>query len=91
MMLLTMDSDSLESSANFKFCKDLLNWVFQESGVLRASNLRHNKKNERCTESDQSLCSANPENYMIEDNVEFYIDLEQKTEGKWAPFIANDV
>jgi hypothetical protein len=28
---------------------------------------------------------------MIEDNVEFYIDLEQKTEGKWAPFIANDV
>ena len=64
-MLLTMDSDSLESSANFKFCKDLLNWVFQESGVLRASNLRHNKKNERCTESDQSLCSANPENYHV--------------------------
>jgi hypothetical protein len=28
---------------------------------------------------------------MIEDNVEFFIDLEQKTEGVWAPFIANDV
>ena len=48
MMLMTMQSDNLDSSSNFRFCKELLNWVFQESGVLRASNLIHNKKGERC-------------------------------------------
>lgn len=83
-MLLT---DNLESSSNFKFCKELTNWVFQESGVLRATNLRHHKKGEQCTSDD----CANPENYQLEDNVEFYIELEQKTEGVWAPYIADDV
>ncbi len=61
--------------------------MFQESGVLRARNLRHNKKGEKCT---GEIC-ANPENYQLEDNVEFYVELEQKTNGVWAPFIANDV
>jgi oligosaccharyltransferase complex subunit beta len=65
--------------------------VFQESGILRATNLRHNKKGEKCTAEDLSECNANPENYMLEDHVEFYIDLEQKTDGVWAPFIADDV
>ena len=89
MMLL--HSKSLESSANYKFCKEMLNWVFHESGVLRATNMRHNKKGERCKEADLSKCPSNPENYQLEDHVEFYIDLEQKTEGVWAPFDASDV
>ena len=90
LMLLTVDHDdkTIGSSANYRFCKELLNWVFQESGVLRASNLRHNKSGEKC--EDGKKC-PNPENYQLEDNVEFYIKLEQKTEGQWAPFIANDV
>ena len=39
----------------------------------------------------QDLCGPNPENYKIEDHVEFYISLEQKTEGKWHPYNAEDV
>jgi len=65
MMLLTVDHDAqktIDSSTNYRFCKELLNWVFQESGVLRASNLRHNKKGEKCTDPDISKC-PNPENY----------------------------
>jgi len=61
MMLL--GTGRFESSDNYKFCKEMLNWVFQQSGVLRANNLRHSKKGERCTETDLSKCPANPENY----------------------------
>lgn len=78
MMLLTVDHDAaktIDSSANYRFCKELLNWVFQESGVLRATNLRHNKKGEKCVDPDITKC-PNPENYQLEDNIEFYIELE---------------
>ena len=75
-----------------RFCKQLANWVFQESGVLRASNLRHNKKGEACSQDKLSLEECpNPENYKIEDHVEFYIELEQKTDGEWRPYIADDI
>ena len=73
-----------------RFCYQLVNWVFQESGVLRATNLRHNKQGESCREKSIEDC-PNPENYKIEDHVEFYIDLEQKTEGQWHPYEANDI
>ena len=41
--------------------------------------------------ADLSSCPSNPENYQLEDHVEFYIDIERKTEGVWAPYIADDV
>lgn len=90
---LQMCSDQLMTlnEANMKFCKQLANWVFQESGVLRATNLRHNKKGEACSRDKSIEECPNPENYKIEDNVEFYIDLEQKTDGEWHPFIAEDI
>ena len=65
--------------------------MFQESGVLRASNLRHNKKGEACERGTSVEECPNPENYKIEDNIEFYIDLEQKVEGEWRPYIADDI
>ena len=43
--------------------------------MLRATNLRHNKKGESCREKSITEC-PNPENYKIEDQVEFYIDLQ---------------
>ena len=91
--MITADAQelSLESSANYQFCRQLINWNFRESGVLRTRNLMHNKRGERCTESDPSKCGPNPENYMIEDHVEFYIDIEEKFEGKWKPYVAEDI
>lgn len=65
--------------------------MFKESGVLRATNLRHNKKGEACARDSTIAECPNPENYKIEDNVEFYIDLEQKTEGQWYPYVADDI
>ena len=32
------------SESNERFCKQLLDWTMQESGVLRAKHLRHNKQ-----------------------------------------------
>ena len=49
---------------------------------------------ERCVaeEGGQTIEECpNPENYKIEDHVDFYIDLEQKTEGEWHPYIADDI
>ena len=59
--------------------------------MLRASNLRHNKKGEACDRGVSIEECPNPENYKIEDHVEFYIDLEQKTDGLWHPFISDDI
>ena len=59
--------------------------------MLRASNLRHNKKGEACPRGQTIEECPNPENYKIEDHVDFYIDLEQKTEGVWHPYIADDI
>ncbi len=52
--------------------------------------MRHNKQGEECRDKSIEDC-PNPENYKIEDHIEFYIDMEQKTEGKWHPFVAQDI
>ena len=70
------DETLARSDANLQFCKQLASWVFQESGVLRASNIRHNKKGEACSRETTVAECPNPENYKIEDHVEFYVDLE---------------
>jgi hypothetical protein len=60
---------------------------------LRTTNLRHNKKgDQRCIGEVYEKCEyANPENYKIEDHVEFYIDVEQKMNGKWHPFVSEEL
>ena len=58
---------------------------------MRATNLRHNKKGTSCPREKPLIECPNPENYKIEDHVEFYIDLEQKIDGKWHPFDAKDI
>mmetsp|Transcript_1276 Transcript_1276/g.1719 ORF Transcript_1276/g.1719 Transcript_1276/m.1719 type:complete len:108 (+) Transcript_1276:767-1090(+) len=86
-MSLCSDATMLANDANRRFCEQLASWVFQETGVLRATNLRHNEKGVPCL---QEHC-PNPENYKIEDHVEFYIDMEIKIEGKWQPYEASDI
>lgn len=44
------DFIQLSNSANKKFCEELINWNFKQSGILRATNMRHNKKGEACKE-----------------------------------------
>jgi hypothetical protein len=91
-MQMCSDQMMVLSDKNRKFCTQLLDWTMQESGVLRAQNLRHVKKGEKvCSTLERDDCGPNPENYKIEDHVEFYINLEQKVKGKWYPYNAEDV
>lgn len=60
---------------NKLFCQELLDWVMQESGVLRVSDIRHQKQG---TVNQGDL---NPENYYIEDKIEYFVTIEQKTKG----------
>lgn len=53
--------------------------------------MRHNKKGDKRCIGPDSKCGANPENYKIEDHVEFYVDLEQKTNGQWHPFVTDEL
>jgi hypothetical protein len=55
------------------------------------TNLRHNKKGDTRCVGDTSKCLANPENYKIEDHIEIYMDLDLKMNGKWQPFVSNEV
>ena len=89
MQMCSNEFIGLNGTGNQKFCEQLLNWNFKMSGVLRATSLRHNKVGERCTNVEE--CGPNPENYKLEDHIEFWITLEQMTEGQWHPYNADDV
>lgn len=73
------------SKDNRKFCQEMIDWTLQESGVLRVSEIRHQK------EGTVNQDGKNPENYFIEDRIEYFARIEQKTKGQWAPFNANDM
>ncbi|CDW86938.1 dolichyl-diphosphooligosaccharide--protein glycosyltransferase 48 kda subunit-like [Stylonychia lemnae] len=85
-MLLTVGKNgSIQSSANYVFCKELYQWTFQQRGVLKLSNLRHNKKDEKWE-------GVNPENYRVLDELEFNVDIHQKLpDGTYVPFVADDI
>ena len=87
-MSLCSDTLMLENKSNRRFCEQLASWVFKDTGVLRATNLRHNAKGNACKVDEDC---PNPENYKIEDHVEFYIDLDVKIEGVWYPYEADDI
>ena len=69
MLLSLGNNGSIQSSSNFVFCKELAQWNFQQRGVLKLSNLRHNKKGEAWT-------GVNPENYRVLDELEFNVDIQ---------------
>jgi oligosaccharyltransferase complex subunit beta len=65
---------SWHASDNQRFCEEMLDWVMQESGVLRVTDIKHQKEG---TEHS----GVNPENYFIEDKIEYFATFEQKTKG----------
>ena len=77
---------SLQSSSNYILCTEMVEWNLQERGVLRASNVKHKKQAE---EWDAS--KANPENYKRMVDIEYNVDIEEKKNGEWIPFVADDV
>jgi len=68
-------------NVNQKLTEELLMWAFKERGVLRSTNVKHHKVGE----------DVAPYMYRIKDEVTFSMDIEIYSDGKWAPFDADDV
>ena len=86
-MLANRDPDadySIESSPNYKLCTELVEWNLQERGVLRVDNVRHNKVGDK-------RGGSNPENYKRQVDIEYFVDIYQKSKGEWIPFVADDM
>jgi len=77
---------SLESSPNFVLCAEMVEWNLQERGVLRVDNVRHYKKDEQWVPG-----TPNPENYKRLVDIEYYIDIFERKDGQWVPYVASDI
>lgn len=70
-----------EKSGNQALATALAQWVFKEKGVLKASNIRHYRKED----------NAVPESYTVMENVVYSIEVTILKDGKWVPFESNDL
>ena len=82
---------SLDTLGNNKFCNSLSSWTFQTRSILRAVDVVHQKttspNNSGPTRSNDLLKTT----YRIKDTIEYSLKLEEFVDGKWQPFIAEDV
>lgn len=86
-MMATRDpaeGNTIKSSPNYVLCSEMVEWNLQERGVLRVDNIRHNKIGDKWD-------GANPENYKRQVEVEYFIDIFQKKDGQWIPYVASDI
>jgi oligosaccharyltransferase complex subunit beta len=79
-----IESGDIQSSSNYVLCTEMVEWNLQERGVLRVDNIRHNKLGDEWN-------GANPENYKREVDIEYFIDIRERKNGQWIPYVANDV
>lgn len=84
--MATRDNNSgdIRTSSNYVLCTEMVEWNLQERGVLRVDKVRHNKLGDQWN-------GANPENYKREVDIEYFIDIYEKKNGNWIPFVADDV
>lgn len=75
---------TIESSPNYVLCTEMVEWNLQERGVIKVENVRHNKVGD-------AQGGANPENYKRMVDIEYFIDIYEKKNGEWVPFVANDI
>jgi len=77
------DAKKHEKSGNLQFVQQVTQWVFQERGILRATNVNHHRVGETET----------PATYTIKENVTFSVVIEEwdAVKGQFIPFKANDV
>lgn len=77
-------SGDIKSSSNYVLCTEMVEWNLQEKGVLKVDNIKHNKLGDKWN-------GANPENYKREVDIEYFIDINEKKNGEWIPYVADDV
>jgi oligosaccharyltransferase complex subunit beta len=68
-------------AGNKEFVIELTKWALRERGVLRHRDIYHHKINE----------TEMPDVYRIGDHIEYNVIIEEYTDGKWVPYIADDI
>jgi len=74
-------SKRFEKSGNEQFCKQLVHWLFQERGILRAINVQHHSVG----------APSAPYTYTIKDALEYSVEIQEWNGKKWIPYVAKDV
>ncbi|CDJ66356.1 dolichyl-di-phosphooligosaccharide-protein glycotransferase, putative [Eimeria necatrix] len=66
--------------ANDRFCTEVLAWALNRRGVLRWSNVKH-----------QKVGNGDSHMYTVGEHLRFSVDLHELKGGSWHPFEGNDV
>jgi len=75
------DSALTDNAGNQQLLRELVAWGSGQKAVLRARELKHHKVGE----------TERPYMYRMSDNITFSIVIEELTDGKWVPYVADDV
>ncbi|RLN49007.1 hypothetical protein BBJ28_00020580 [Nothophytophthora sp. Chile5] len=95
-----------DAFGNAAFADAVTKWGFQESGVLRMTNVQHRR--EDGSQPAKMLSDANRGDqpitlypdaevardslvYRVKDNLTYSLDLHELKDGKWVPYKADDV
>uniref|UniRef100_A0AAV1VDI2 Dolichyl-diphosphooligosaccharide--protein glycosyltransferase 48 kDa subunit n=1 Tax=Peronospora matthiolae TaxID=2874970 RepID=A0AAV1VDI2_9STRA len=95
-----------EMFSNAEFADAVTKWAFQESGVLRMTNVKHHREDgslpakmlSDAHRGDQPITlypdaevARDSLVYRVKDNLTYSFDLHELKDGKWVPYRANDV
>lgn len=75
------DTQGFEQSGNLQVATSIGKWVFKETGEIRVKSVKHHKEGEK----------EAPASYTITEPVVYTLEVEELIDGKWKPFVANDI
>ena len=81
------ESSDYSTSSNWILCKNALDWNFQQKSVLKAENMHHELLDKSLFESGHQ----NSQEYKLKDYIHFEIDILEKVDGEWVPYISDDI
>lgn len=103
---LFADKYFTDAFSNALFSDAITKWGFQESGVLRATNVQHHREDGSSPDkmlkdsqrADQPLTlypdaeiARDSLVYRVKDNLTYSFDIHELKDGQWVPFAASDV
>ena len=71
------------SSGNKALAANLARWTFKRSGVLRVKSVNHHLAGENSPPAELT--------YTVMEDVVYEIDIEERTDQGWKPYVAKDV
>ncbi|KAK7093903.1 dolichyl-diphosphooligosaccharide--protein glycosyltransferase 48 kDa subunit-like [Littorina saxatilis] len=77
----TNKGEKFPQSGNQELASNLAQWVFHQKGVLRVGKVAHHRTGEK--EPDAA--------YIINQNIDFSIEIQELVNGEWRPFAGDDV